>query len=119
VIALKTELVSDVEDESGLEKGLVCVECGHRITHDRFRIEVGGSHESIRLNLAGVLFRVGCFERAPGCRAVGESSTHWTWFPGYAWQVVVCGRCAEHLGWLYRDEDFVFYGLLLDALTRV
>jgi hypothetical protein len=106
----------DRQPEVAADEALVCASCGHPITRESERIEVDGSHESVRVNLAGMLFRIGCFARAPGCRAVGESSTHWTWFPGYAWQVVVCARCADHLGWAFRSEGGRFWGLVLDRL---
>jgi hypothetical protein len=24
-----------------------------------------------------------------------------SWFPGYGWRITYCGRCANHLGWLF------------------
>lgn len=105
------------EQTTGQEGILRCASCGHPITRRSERIEVDGAHESVRVNLAGVLFRVGCFRVAPGCRVLGERTTHWSWFAGYAWQVAVCARCGEHLGWRYSRAESRFHGLLLDHLT--
>lgn len=99
------------------DRVLVCAACGHPVTRDSERVAVDGAHESMRVNLAGMVFRVGCFARAPGTRPVGEISGNWTWFAGHTWQVVVCSRCGEHLGWLYRGPSR-FHGLLLDALRE-
>jgi hypothetical protein len=113
-----TEEFRDQEEDATTapDAALLCASCRHPITHDSERTEVDGAHESVRVNLAGMVFRVGCFSRAPGCRPVGEITANWTWFAGHTWQVVVCGRCGDHLGWLYRGASR-FYGLLLDHLT--
>jgi hypothetical protein len=44
---------------------------------------------------------------------------YWTWFPGYSWQVELCGHCDEQLGWIYRSSDADFHGLILDRLIEV
>lgn len=106
---------AEVEAAEKADEPLVCSYCGHRITSEDERMEVDGAHESVRVNLAGMLFRIGCFRRAPGVRGVGEASASWSWFAGYTWQVAVCARCGEHLGWIYRGADR-FHGLLLDSL---
>lgn len=72
----------------------------------------------MRVNPSGIEFRFGCFDDAPGCGGWGESSTFFTWFSGYAWQIVLCRGCAIHLGWVFRSEGDVFYGLLLDRLRE-
>lgn len=28
-----------------------------------------------------------------------------SWFPGYAWQITVCGVCKDHLGWKFTAVD--------------
>ncbi len=64
-------------------------------------------------------FRVGCFSDASGLLKHGPSSSYWTWFPGYTWQVEVCGGCREQLGWLYRSGGHAFHGLILDNLVEI
>jgi hypothetical protein len=66
----------------------------------------------------GVVFRIACFAVAPGCSAVGEPTTEFTWFPGFAWQVATCRRCREHLGWLFLGPDDRFHGLIEDRLVE-
>ncbi|XP_059611561.1 protein cereblon [Phlebotomus argentipes] len=33
-----------------------------------------------------------------------SKSTQFSWFPGYAWKITVCGRCHRHLGWQFVAE---------------
>lgn len=37
------------------------------------------------------------------CRFIleGRPSTQDSWFPGYAWTILYCGRCYNHLGWKF------------------
>lgn len=60
---------------------------------------------------------------AQNVELVGAATTHFTWFPGYAWEVALCGQCATHLGWRYtavdaETEPATFYGLLSSALVQ-
>ena len=59
---------------------------------------------------------------AHGLAFVSEPTTEFTWFAGYAWTVVACGRCGAHLGWRYDAVDGAhpvrFYGLLVDAVRE-
>jgi hypothetical protein len=31
--------------------------------------------------------------------------------------MAVCGRCAAHVGWSFRRESSIFYGLVKDAVV--
>ena len=95
---------------------LVCVACGHRITSERARIEVGGQHRHMCVNPAGIPYDIGCFDLAPGCRPVGPREGHWSWFAGYDWQIELCAGCAAHLGWSFHG-DGSFYGLVLTRMV--
>jgi hypothetical protein len=97
---------------------LVCIECGALITFGSERIARNGSHEHEFMNPAGVRFRIGCFASAPGVASVGEVSDVWSWFPGYAWQVVVCRGCIGHVGWSFTRNASGFFGLILDRLRE-
>jgi hypothetical protein len=97
---------------------LLCAACGQPITHESARIEMAGSHAHSFVNPDGLAFRIGCFGQAAGMRIVGESSSEASWFPGYRWQVEVCGRCRQQLGWLFRAGEARFHGLILDQLRE-
>lgn len=87
------------------------------MTSERARIEVGGAHEHERMNPAGIAYLIGCFREAPGCVAVGQSSAHFSWFPGCTWRVAVCGSCLGHLGWAFQGGGITFHGLILARLV--
>jgi len=108
-------------DEANVEtagKRLLCVRCHHPITDIASRIEIAGSFEHHGANPHGFRFRFGSFVAAPGCVLHGEPSTHYSWFPGYSWQVANCSLCSVHIGWLFRSDSGHFYGLILDALRE-
>ena len=113
----------DDDTAEGHGRWLCCADCRARVTTDAARTTIGGDHVHVRTNPHVLTFRVGCFSEAPGCRPSGPRSTFWTWFPGYSWQGVVCGGCAEHLGWRFRAEGrdqapAAFFGLILDRLVE-
>ena len=100
-----------VEDDS-----LRCAVCGHRITERAYRSEMAGAHEHTFVNPAGFTFHIGCFAAAPGCKHVGETSDAFSWFPGWRWQIAICGSCRSHVGWIFRLGGEQFHGLILAAL---
>jgi hypothetical protein len=97
---------------------LVCVRCREPITNDAEWLEVGGAREHTFVNPHGFCYRIGCFANARALEAAGGWSDEWSWFPPCAWQVQHCGRCGEHLGWLFRGPDRRFFGLILDRLVQ-
>ena len=111
-----------VDDESDVEAGvrprrsLRCAACDHEITEERERSEMSGNHRHTFVNPHGHVFEIGVFAAAPGVRGVGDASAFFSWFPGYAWRVVVCGGCGVHLGWSFGDGPH-FFGLILDRLA--
>ncbi len=104
-------------DESG--RGfLLCRTCGLPIARVRDRIEVGGKHGHSLFNPSGILFEVGCFAVAPGCRFEGEFTLEFTWFADYAWRFAMCLKCRSHLGWEYRGASGGFVGLITTELRE-
>jgi hypothetical protein len=98
------------------DDALRCAACDHRITERAYRSEMAGAHEHTFVNPAGYSFRIGCFAAAPGCACVGTPSDAFSWFPGWRWQIAICGRCASHVGWIFRLGGDQFHGLILAAL---
>lgn len=97
---------------------LVCARCRHVITTSGEEIEIDGLREHSQVNPHGVVWTFHCYARAPGCAPVGNPSTEFTWFPGHSWQIVQCGGCAWHLGWLFRSPDRHFHGLIAGRLVE-
>ncbi|RCK80094.1 MAG: hypothetical protein OZSIB_3598 [Candidatus Ozemobacter sibiricus] len=99
---------------------IVCAACRHPVTSTAERCEMAGHHRHVFTNPAGFVFEIGCFRQAPGCRALGQPTTEYTWFPGWAWQIAVCRGCGEHLGWAYSTGTFArFHGLILERLHEL
>ena len=96
---------------------IVCATCSQPITTAAQRLSVSGRHLHEFMNPDGQRFVVACFSDAFSLLASGEASSVWTWFPGYTWQVALCQACTTHLGWLYRGEAELFYGLIRDRIT--
>jgi hypothetical protein len=106
----------DVVDEQA-DKRLRCIACGNAITHENERISMLGAHEHDCTNPHGIRFRIGCFGQAPGGAETGEQTDEHTWFPGYCWRILHCGKCGIHLGWgFHAGSGDRFCGLILDRL---
>ena len=108
---------TDPEEVSKEEEALNCAACGQPVTNPKHRTSVGGDFQHAVVNPAGVLFEIGCFAEAEGCRQVGPESDEFSWFDGYVWQVAVCKGCRAHLGWRFWSSDNEFYGLILNRLA--
>ncbi len=107
----------DAPSEGGRGRVLRCGACSQAITRDDLRVEIADAHQHTFVNPHGLVFEIGCFARAPGCVGVGPAEAFFSWFPGYAWRVVVCRGCGAHLGWSYGERPG-FYGLVLDRLRE-
>ncbi|MBI5165051.1 MAG: hypothetical protein HY985_14260 [Magnetospirillum sp.] len=111
-------------DSSLAEKGdsvaYYCIRCGQFVTRTSWALRMGGDHEHVLFNPAGVIFRVACFADAPGVVAVGSASGQFTWFRGYLWRVALCRGCDTHLGWMYEGTGApaVFFGLIRTLLVE-
>lgn len=115
----ETQLDHEIRRDSEIleEESIRCAACGHSIATTRARIEVEGKHVHTFVNPAGFEYTVRCFGDAPGCIGAGEESTFWSWFRGFAWRLAACGGCGGHLGWSFRKDASVFWGLVADRIT--
>lgn len=104
----------------GSGRPIRCAHCAHPVSSADQRVAVAGAHTHRFANPAGVNFEIGCFRHAPGCRAVGEATLDYTWFPGHPWSIALCAGCATHLGWSYAPgaTGDAFHGLILDRLAE-
>ena len=105
---------NEADDEPGVIR---CRQCRGEITHCSARTTAGGQHTHTFANPHGIVFEIGCFKFANGCDPIGPASTEFTWFEGFSWQIVVCGFCRTHLGWLFSSKyGDSFFGLIMDRL---
>jgi len=102
-----------------LERVLICARCGFLIAKTSDLLKIGGETHHSFVNPHSLVFQIICVSSAEGCVSSGETSRHWTWFPGYSWQVQHCKSCSEHVGWLFRGTDHRFWGLIADKLLEV
>lgn len=98
------------------DEALRCIACGHRITDRAYCSEMNGAHEHTFVNPGGIVHHIGCFVAAPGASHIGSTEQAFTWFPGWSWQVAVCGNCRAHVGWIFRCGGAQFHGLILKML---
>ena len=104
--------------EVGPIKAIWCGLCGREVTGTDQKIAVHGTHAHTFFNPAGIVFELGCFRAAPGCRNVGEASAEFTWFAGHVWRIALCRRCNSHLGWFFEKGEQSFYGLILKNIKE-
>lgn len=97
---------------------LVCKLCRSVITRRELAMEVDGRHHHVFFNPHGYVFELGCFASAKNVVPAGPKTDEFTWFPGYAWQVVGCTGCATQLGWRYTGDSGGFYGLIVNTLIE-
>ncbi len=98
---------------------LRCRTCGNEVSgEDAVFAPDGAAPVRVFANPAGLLCEVLTLRWATGLVPVGGHTTEFTWFAGYAWQVVCCHECTTQLGWKYArvDPDLEpgeFFGLLV------
>jgi hypothetical protein len=97
---------------------IVCRQCRQAITTTDARISVDGRHRHVFANPHGLVFEIGCFNRIHHCGVSGPATAEFTWFAGYAWKVVFCGRCLTHLGWSFHSAADAFYGLIAQRIIE-
>ncbi|MFT5701548.1 MAG: hypothetical protein ACI8ZB_004443 [Desulforhopalus sp.] len=100
------------------QKDIFCKACGKAITTKDQVIEVNSSFRHTFFNPAGIVFELGCYKRAPGCRFAGPPSPDFSWFKGYLWSFALCSGCQTHLGWCFDSGASSFWGLILDKLKE-
>jgi hypothetical protein len=108
---------ASTRDEANTERVVRCTACGHTLARPRDVFSVNGASEHEFMNPSGMRFVVRCYSKAEGARESGESSSVWTWFPGYAWTALACGGCASHIGWSFRADERAFFALIVDRIV--
>ncbi len=105
-------------DDADKKEFLRCKQCQYPITRTGDRIKINEKHQHVFANPHGFIYQIGCFAQAPGCIIIGEATNYFSWFPGYAWRIALCGQCWTLLGWAFRSQESQFFGLILDKLTQ-
>lgn len=110
---------SQDEPAEDTDRGLYCSACSTRITDQDQAVSVNGRHQRAFFNPAGIAFEIRCFQNAPGTLPSGPPSEDFSWFPGYAWQIVLCSTCQAHLGWKFSAVTTAqqFFALIASRLV--
>lgn len=103
-------------DSDDAERTVLCAACGATITTADRATRRSGEHRHAFANPSGRSFLIACYERAAGCRPVGERESFFSWFAGYRWQIAICARCHTHVGWSFHADGDTFFGLIVDRL---
>ncbi|XP_022732300.1 uncharacterized protein LOC111286548 isoform X2 [Durio zibethinus] len=53
------------------------------------------------VNAYGTVHEVMTFCKANGLALIGLPDKEYSWFPGYAWTIINCASCENHMGWLF------------------
>ena len=100
------------------DKGMFCAGCQAQLSGRDQAMELAGGHRHVFVNPGGVEFEIALY-RHVACQRHGPLTLEYTWFAGYAWQIVLCPDCHRHIGWRYRRADSPdFYGLITDRIVE-
>ncbi|TMW67788.1 hypothetical protein Poli38472_007460 [Pythium oligandrum] len=109
-----------------LEENVYCSRCGTFLaqTRDIFSMTRDGVAGTF-VNPGGFVHQIMTLREVHLARVFVDAlrSTEDSWFPGYAWSIVYCNVCRQHLGWEFnRVEEGLqpacFYGFRRAALSQ-
>lgn len=107
-----------VTEQSEEPDAILCGNCFQTITNISERMTVQGAHQHAFANPQGVIFEIGCYRRADGCRYSGIPTSEWSWFRGFSWRFAICGKCLLQVGWFFSSKsDVGFNGLIINRLV--
>lgn len=103
------------------EEPLRCAVCGLEVSsRSHLFAHTPRGPVEVFVNPSGRFCELLTLRQAWGWTAVCDPTEEATWFPGYAWEIIVCSRCRSHLGWRYLarqgGDPAAFFGLLREAL---
>jgi len=115
---LGRDSLESIDHRRAREAVLRCAACSEVISRRPRPIERRGAHRHHFVNPHGFSFHVGCFGRAERTTGSGRSTTEHTWFPGYAWSIVLCAGCGVHVGWRFDGPQDSFFALILSRVIE-
>lgn len=85
---------------------LCCRECDHPVARqsDIFAMSKEGPQGNY-VNPFGHVHETLTVHRVDGVTATTPPSNDFSWFPGYAWSIIVCSYCHTHMGWLFKANS--------------
>eukprot|EP00092_Neocalanus_flemingeri_P092343 GFUD01117211.1.p1 GENE.GFUD01117211.1~~GFUD01117211.1.p1 ORF type:complete len:545 (-),score=176.61 GFUD01117211.1:89-1723(-) len=81
---------------------LVCKRCSKQLGDQQniFSMSKEGPQGAF-VNPGGHVHETMTLYKAKNLRLVGQPSTEYSWFPGYAWTITECLGCWNHIGWKF------------------
>ena len=81
---------------------LVCKRCSKQLGDQRniFSMSKEGPQGAF-VNPGGHVHETLTLYKTKNLRLVGQPSTEYSWFPGYAWTITECLGCWSHIGWKF------------------
>jgi len=85
---------------------LVCIRCKKQLGDQQniFSMSKEGPQGAF-VNPNGHVHETLTLYKAKNLRLVGEPSTEYSWFPGYAWTITECLGCWNHIGWKFTSTN--------------
>ncbi|KAH1011140.1 hypothetical protein HUJ04_000569 [Dendroctonus ponderosae] len=98
-----------------LDRLICCYNCRYEITYPSkiFAMSKDGL-QSNYVNPGGFVYEIITVSCANNIRLAGDASRQFSWFPGYAWTVIECINCNNHIGWQFTSNNLTpkkFFGL--------
>lgn len=93
-----------------------CGQCGHAITDLQQTYYFADRCQFTFTNPLGIVFDILLFKHAQGGESPGDAVRQHSWFPPYAWRCTYCEECHYHLGWMFENNQSVFFALILDRI---
>ena len=101
-------------------KHLICKICKTPISQPCYLLAIDGTTPYHTFyNPSHFRFDIMTLSRCQSVIDVSEPSSEYTWFVGYAWIILCCASCYEHLGWRFENEEktpIKFFAMIADKL---
>uniref|UniRef100_A0A1I7T0L7 CULT domain-containing protein n=1 Tax=Caenorhabditis tropicalis TaxID=1561998 RepID=A0A1I7T0L7_9PELO len=73
----------------------------------------------VHVNAHGYNHKITLVQQISNFRRMGFPSFDFTWFPEYAWIIIQCSRCGQHIGWEYvsrTQNPAQFFGIQREGI---
>lgn len=114
-LQIHDEEIKNPDDD---DRWILCSLCQNHITKPKEKTSINNQHIYSFTNPQGITYDIKCYKTAPGCISFSQPTEQFTWFPGYAWEIIICSQCRMHLGWKYSSAKDNFYGLIYKRLIE-
>jgi len=105
------------EDE---KRNFICINCKTKITQLNYLITLFENKSNHTFtNRFGFSFNILTFNYCESYIEITAPELIDTWFPGYGWSIINCSKCNSLLGWKYKNDFNIFFGLIRDQIVLI